>query len=120
MSCWRPSIGRTGVWGQFILTLGHWLLQRKLRSESLRKDAITSGAVAVLSAAIVVSTLVYGMNVSLWWFDSVVALGVSLALCCAGTWSLVSTRWWCKGFWTGAPDSAVLLQRSECSLSAQL
>ena len=74
----------------------------------------------MLSAAIVVSTLIYSMNASLWWFDSVVALGISLALCCAGTWSLVSTRWWCKSFWARAPDSSVLLQRSECSLSAQL
>ena len=97
------------------------LLQKKLRSESLRKDAITSGAVAVLSAAIVVSTLIYSVNASLWWFDSVVALGISLALCAAGSWSLVSTRWWSKGFWVGSPDPSVLLQRADCNLlSSQL
>lgn len=91
------------------------LPQRKLRSESLRKDAITSGAVAVLSAAIVVSTLIYSVNASLWWFDSVVALGISLALCCAGSWSLVSTRWWTKSFWARTPEPSVLLQRAEGS-----
>ena len=91
-------------------------MQKKLRSESLRKDAITSGAVAVLSAAIVVSTLIYSVNASLWWFDSVVALGISLALCAAGSWSLVSTKWWSKGFWVGSPDTSVLLQRADCNL----
>ena len=87
--------------------------QKKLRSESLRKDAITSGAVAVLSAAIVVSTLIYSVN---GWFDSVVALGISLALCAAGSWSLVSTKWWSKGFWVGSPDPSGLLQRADCNL----
>ncbi len=90
-------------------------MQRKLRSESLRKDAITSGAVAVLSAAIVVSTLMYSHNASLWWFDSVVALGISVALCCAGASSLISTKWWSRSFWAGAPE-ALLQQRGECSL----
>ena len=90
-------------------------MQRKLRSESLRKDAITSGAVAVLSAAILVSTLMYSANASLWWFDSVVALGISLALCCAGMCSLISTRWWSRSFWVQAPESA-LQQRGECGL----
>jgi len=92
------------------------LLQKKLRSESLRKDAITSGAVAVLSAAILVSTLINSVDASLWWFDSVVALAISLALCCAGTWSLVSTKWWSKSFWAHTPDPSIFLQRSECNL----
>ena len=69
----------------------------------------------MLSAAIVVSTLMYSANSSLWWFDSVVALGISLALCCAGASSLISTKWWSKSFWAGAPESA-FQQRGECSL----
>lgn len=90
--------------------------QRKLRSESLRKDAITSGAVAALSAAMVVSTLMYAADPRLWWFDSCVALGISLALSCAGLWSLASTRWWSAAFWQ---NTAAALDAAPCLLPAK-
>ncbi len=89
-------------------------MQRKLRSESLRKDAVTSGAVAVLSAAICISTLFYRLNRNLWWFDSVVALCISLALFCSGLWPLVSVQWWSKSFWAPMTDASLLLDRAEC------
>ncbi|CAL8460617.1 g146 [Coccomyxa elongata] len=89
-------------------------LSRKLRSESLRKDAVTSGAVAVLSAAICISTLFYRLNRNLWWFDSVVALCISLALFCSGLWPLVSVQWWSKSFWAPMTDASLLLDRAEC------
>ena len=80
----------------------------------MRKDAFTSGAVAVLSAAICMSTLFYRLNRSLWWFDSVVALCISLALFCGGIWPLVSVRWWSKAFWAPMTDASLLLDRAEC------
>ncbi|EIE25383.1 hypothetical protein COCSUDRAFT_61602 [Coccomyxa subellipsoidea C-169] len=89
-------------------------LSRKLRSESLRKDALTSGAVAVLSAAICMSTIFYSVNSALWWFDSVVALCISLALFCGGLWPLISVQWWSKAFWAPMTDASLLLDRAEC------
>ena len=89
-------------------------LQRKLRSESLRKDAITSGAVAALSAAIVVSTAMYSVHPQLWWFDSIVALLISLVLFTAGLWPLLSTKWWTASFWAPLAELvACLLTRPE-------
>ena len=65
---------------------------------------------AVLSAAMVVSTVMYAANPRLWWFDSLVALGISLALFAAGLWTLVSTRWWSPSFWANpASDHAAYL-----------
>lgn len=75
---------------------------------------MTSGAVAVLSAAICVSTLFYRLNSTLWWFDSVVALCISMALFCGGLWPLVSVQWWSKSFWAPITDASLLLDRAEC------
>lgn len=92
-------------------------LQRKLRSESLRKDAITSGAVAVLSGAICMSSLMYSVDRTLWWFDSVVALCISLALFLGGMWPLVSVQWWSRAFWAPMTDASLLLDRAECGVN---
>jgi membrane protein YdbS with pleckstrin-like domain len=95
--------------------------QRKLRCESLRKDAITSGAVAVLSAAIVVSTLLYAVHPQLWWFDSLVALCISLALFAAGLVPLLTMRWWSPAFWAPLAELvACLLPRAEHGTSCEV
>ena len=59
-------------------------LQEQLRSESLRKDAVTSGAVAVLSVAILLSSGLHARNAALWWFASAPRSGTVLPrLVCA-------------------------------------
>jgi len=49
------------------LSRGVGAAQEQLRSESLRKDALTSGAVAVLSVAILLSAGLHAHNAALWW-----------------------------------------------------
>ena len=75
------------------------LVQVRLDSASLWKDALTSGAVAALSAAILTSAQLYSANAALWWFDSAVALLVAVILSGLGVASLYMTPWWTSAFW---------------------
>jgi hypothetical protein len=68
----------------------------------------------MLSAAIVVSSFMYAIDSDLWWFDSAVALCISLALFCGGMWPLVSAQWWSPSFWAPITEASLLLDRAEC------
>jgi hypothetical protein len=76
-----------------------WSLSKVLRSSALRKDAITSGAVAAMAATMLVSTTVYKSHPSVWWLDSAVALIVSFILSMLGIKTLTQHPWWKRDFW---------------------
>jgi hypothetical protein len=76
-----------------------WSLSKVLQSSAMRKDAITSGAVAAMAATMLVSTAVYKSHKSVWWLDSAVALLVSFILSLLGLKTLMTHSWWRKDFW---------------------
>jgi len=82
------------------LCIAKLYLASKLRSPALKKDGITSGAVALLSAGIILSSAVYKKNKSIWWLDSAVAVTVAIVLFIYGGRSLIRNKWYNKEFWS--------------------
>ena len=76
-----------------------WSLSKVLKSTALKKDAITSGAVAIMAATLLVSTTVHKSHPKIWWLDAVVALFVSFILSMLGIKTLVTHNWWSRDFW---------------------
>lgn len=74
-------------------------LSKCLRSTSLRKDAITSGATAIMAASMLVSTTIFANHSGAWWLDSAVAIAVSFVLSVLGIKTLITHPWWRKDFW---------------------
>ena len=68
-------------WSAGALTAALPMLQEQLRSESLRKDAVTSGAVAVLSVAILLSSGLHARYAALWWCASAPCSGTLFRSC---------------------------------------
>ena len=83
-----------------------WSLAKVLSSSALRKDAITSGAVAAMAATMLVSTAIYKSHPNVWWLDSAVALAVSFILSLLGIKTLVTHSWWRKDFWVDGEATA--------------
>lgn len=79
-------------------------LAKVLRSSALRKDAITSGACAIMAGTMLVTTTVFKTHPSAWWLDSAVAIAVSFVLSILGLKTLATHPWWRKDFWS---DGAV-------------
>lgn len=82
------------------LCIAKLYLASKLRSPALKKDGITSGAVALLSAGIILSSAVYKKNKNIWWLDSAVAVTVAIVLFIYGGRSLIRNKWYNKEFWS--------------------
>lgn len=74
-------------------------LAKVLKSSALRKDAVTSGAVATMAATILISTTIYKSHESVWWLDSAVAIIISFGLFVLGIRTLLKNPWWrCASF----------------------
>lgn len=74
-------------------------LAKVLKSSAMRKDAITSGAVASMAATMLVSTTIFKSHPNIWWIDAAVALIVSFVLSVLGVHTLMKNPWWRKDFW---------------------
>jgi len=74
-------------------------LSKVLQSSAMRKDAITSGAVASMAATMLVSTTIFKSHPKIWWIDAAVALVVSFILSVLGAHTLTKNPWWRKDFW---------------------
>lgn len=74
-------------------------LAKVLKSTAMRKDAITSGAVASMAATMLVSTTIFKSHPNIWWIDAAVALVVSFVLSILGLHTLMKNPWWRKDFW---------------------
>jgi len=77
------------------------------RSPSLKKDAACSLCGALLSLGVCIGTAVAS---SMWYFDALVALLVSLALLAHGAYTLYKNKkegnhWWKSRFWLVPPVS---------------
>jgi hypothetical protein len=85
-------------------------LSKCLQSTALRKDAITSGATAVMAASMLVSTTIFATHKGAWWLDSTVAIAVSFVLSVLGIKTLITHSWWRKDFWVDGniPEEEVL------------
>lgn len=70
-----------------------------LQSTALRKDAITSGACALMAGAILVSTSIHKAHPSVWWLDATVALVISAILFVLGMRTMLRKAWWRREFW---------------------
>jgi hypothetical protein len=74
-------------------------LSKLLKSSALRKDAITSGACAIMAGTMLVSTTIFETHEGAWWLDSAVAIVVSVVLSALGIKTLITHPWWRKDFW---------------------
>lgn len=82
------SIGTVKLW-----------LNTYIHSKALQQDAMASFATAAMSVGIFISALTYTLKESIWWFDAVVAIVVTVALAAYSLPVLVKNRWWHKSFW---------------------
>ena len=84
-----------------------WHISEKLKSPTMKKDAICSLAVGVISLAVTISASAYSANEAVWFFDAFVAVLVSVFLLCYGSRTLFchGHRWWESSFWKNDPES---------------
>ncbi|KAK3263151.1 hypothetical protein CYMTET_28028, partial [Cymbomonas tetramitiformis] len=76
----------------------------KLKSPALRKDGITSAAVAVLCLGIIMSIGIYHINQAIWWLDAIVAITVAGMLIFLGIRTLLKNDWMSREFWWGGSN----------------
>lgn len=81
------------------LAIAKLKISQALKSPAMKKDAITSAAVAVLSLGILLSAAIYESNPKIWWLDSTFALVVSIVLLTYGSRTLIRNKWWRGEFW---------------------
>jgi len=83
------------------LGIGKWIISVKLKSSVLKKDAICSLAVAVMSLGVAISAGAYKANDSVWFFDASVAVVTAIFLLVYGLRTLFfhGHRWWSPSFW---------------------
>jgi len=86
-----------------------WHISNKLESATLKKDAICSIAVGVISLAVGISTTIYSDSKSVWWFDAAVAVLVSVFLLIYGGRTIFchGHQWWTCAFWNLDMDNFV-------------
>jgi len=91
----------TSVFLLAALGIVKWHISTRLNSEVLKKDAICSLAVAILSLGLAVSAGAYNASSSVWWLDAVVALITAAFLLVYGGKTLFFSglRWWQISFW---------------------
>ena len=85
----------------FILGGIKWHIADKLSSTTMKKDAICSIAVAIISLAVAVSATAYAETTAVWWIDATVATIVSVFLLIYGSRTLFchGHKWWTGDFW---------------------
>jgi len=91
-----------------VLGGGKWYISKKLNSPTMMKDAICSIAIGVISLAVAISAGVNsGADDAVWYFDSVVAVLVSIFLFVYGMRTLCfhGHRWWETSFWKDDAES---------------
>jgi len=100
------SLAAISVVAFFILGGFKWHISEKLSSSTLKKDAICSIAVAIISLAITISASVYSATDAVWWFDASVAVLVSIFLFIYGMKTLFCHGhvWWRGDFWKSAEE----------------
>jgi len=93
-----------------ILGVLKWFISVKLDSPTMKKDAICSLAVGVLSLAVCISSSAYEANKAVWWFDAVVAVLTCLFLLGYGSRTLFchNHKWWQRSWWSD--DAAAVAQ----------
>ena len=101
------SLASISVIAFFVLGALKWHISEKLSSSTLKKDAICSIAVAIISLAITISASVYSTTEAVWWFDATVAVLVSIFLFVYGSRTLFchGHEWWRGEFWRSAEDT---------------
>lgn len=100
-----------------------WHISDKLKSPTMKKDAICSLAVGVISLAVTVSASAYSANDAVWWFDALVAVLVSGFLLIYGCRTLFchGHRWWESSFWKNDAESMAAHEpRNGLDLSMQM
>ncbi|EDV26472.1 uncharacterized protein TRIADDRAFT_54508 [Trichoplax adhaerens] len=68
----------------FVLAWLKFVISKRLRSRSLRTDAINSFLSGIMSITIVVSEIIQNTYKEVWYLDSIVAIFISLLLCYLG------------------------------------
>jgi len=91
----------------------------QLSSSTMKKDAISSFAVGVLSLGVCISSSVYDMTSTVWWFDAVVALITSVCLFWYGYRTLFchGHKWWEPSWWSEDPESVAFYQKQRAKAS---
>lgn len=89
------------------------IISIQLASSTMKKDAISSFAVGVLSLGVCISSSVYDITETVWWFDAVVAQITSICLFWYGCRTLFchSHEWWQPSWWSEDPESVALYQK---------
>lgn len=77
---------------------------RKVNSIALKKDALCSLAVALISLGICITASIYSQHQKVWWLDPTLALVIALGLTGYGAFTLIHsicTRqyWFKSSFW---------------------
>lgn len=87
----------------FIIQLGlGWsklVVAKKLRSEALKNDGISSILGSCLSGGIILDTIAMKINPRIWYFDAVFAIIVAIVLLLVALQVLVKLPWWRPSFW---------------------
>ncbi|GMH32247.1 hypothetical protein BSKO_00081 [Bryopsis sp. KO-2023] len=74
-------------------------ISRALNSPAMKKDAVTSAAVALLSLGILLSAAMNELHPEIWWLDAAFAIIISVLLFFYGARTLINNKWWRKDFW---------------------
>lgn len=86
------------------LAIIKYRISRPLNSIALKKDALCSLCVGIVSIGVFITAVIYVNHPGVWWLDAIIAVIVSLALICYGGFTLIHSivrdqRWYKSSFW---------------------
>ncbi|GBG29331.1 Transmembrane protein 163 [Hondaea fermentalgiana] len=71
----------------------------ELKSNALFEDAVAAAGSAMLSLSAIIAISVHEDHPKMWWFDSVIAMFVSICFLLYGAYILHKWKWYRRAFW---------------------